>query len=227
MITEIIPFVSAAEPLADAATLGNSAFKLIYNILMVVVIVIAAAALFFGTRYVMSWNKRRKNYRISAVIFNPDGTHYSKRMGKFRTKDNIDKMCFQGSTETMPVIDTRNIRAGCVTLFRYAPAQYAVIPPKIWEQIDLKKWKIDLINMQMKNFAFLEQRAAISRWAYLKDTITRLAPYMTMLILAILTGVSIWFLMKLGYNVFNDAIQARVRDCASLLGQTVPTATGG
>jgi hypothetical protein len=81
--------------------------------------------------------------------------------------------------------------------------------------------------MQMKNFAFLEQRAAVSRWAYIKDTLTRMAPYMTMLILAILCGTAVWFLMKLGYNVFDDAVKARTLECAQLLGQSTPTASGG
>ena len=224
MFESILPIVSAADPLSSAVTLGSSGVKLLYNILLIFVVVVVAVALFFGTRFGMSAYKKRKNYKITAVIFNPDGTFYTKRMGKFRTKDNIDKMLFQGSTETMPVINPAHIRSQRVTLFRYGPGQYAVIPPKIWEQTDVKKWGIELINMQMKNFAYLEQRAAVSRWAYIKDTLTRLAPYMTMLILAVLTGVSIWFMLKTGYNIFADATQARIADCNSLLGSGVPTA---
>lgn len=221
-IYEILPFVSAQTP--TAATLGNSAFKLGYQLLFGFVAIVILAALFFGTRAIIGTWKKRKNYKVTASIYNPDGTFYTKRIGKFRTKDNIDKMLFQGSNETMPVIEPKYIRSAKVTLFRYAPGQYAVIPPKIWENTDPKKWKIELINMQMKNFAFLEQRAAVSRWAYIKDLLNRWGPYMTLMIIAIASGVIIWFLMKLGYNIFDDAVGARILECNQLLGKAVPTA---
>ena len=224
MITEILPLVGAQT--VNGQTIGTSAFKLGYNILLIFVVLVGAAALFFGTRFATAAYKKRKNFKITAVIYNPDGTFFVRRMGKFRTSDKIDKMLFMGSRETMPVIDPKHIRANGVTLFRYGVAQYAVIPPHIWEVVDVKKWKIELINMQMKNFAFLEQRAAVSRWAYIKDTMTRMAPFMTMLILAIVTGVATWFLMKMGYSIFSDAVAARTLDCRTLLSTTgVPTAS--
>jgi len=127
-------------------------------------------------------------------------------------------MLFQGTSETMPVIPTENIRANQVVLWRYAPGQYAVIPPRMWDKVTPEKFGIEVINMQAKNFAFLEQRAAVSRWAYIKDTLQRMAPYLTMLVLAIMVGVSCWFLMKLGYSIYTDAIHARILDCKQLLG---------
>lgn len=210
--------------LPNIGGIASSGYKLGYNILFIFVALVGITILFFGTRFFFSWYKTRKNFKVTAVIYNPDGTFYIKKIGKFRTKDNIDKMCFQGSSETMPVIDPKHIRANRVTLFRYGVGQYAVIPPHVWQNVDLKKWKIDLINMQMKNFAFLEQRAAVSRWAYIKDLLTRWAPYMTMLIVGLVVGVSLWFLMRTGFNIFQEAITARTMDCQRLLGQNVPTA---
>lgn len=221
MILDLLPLVSAADPVVEGATLGNAAFQIGYNVLTIVVVVIGAGILFFIARMGFTAWKKHKSYKVNAVIFNRDGTWFTKKIGKFRTPDNIDKMLFQGSEETMPVIDTANIRAGQVVLWRYAPGQYAVIPPRIWEKTTPEKFGIEMINMQAKNFAFLEQRAAVSRWAYIKDTLQRLAPYMTMLILAVMVGVACWFLMKLGYNIYSDAIAARLVDCARLGGGTV------
>lgn len=219
MILDLLPLVSAADnPAVAATTIGSSAFKLGYNILTAFVVIIGLIIVFFAARMGMTAWKKHKNYKVKAVIFNRDGTFFTRRMGKFRTADNIDKMLFQGSNETMPVIDTANIRAGQVCLWRYAPNQYAVIPPRVWEKLTPEKFGIEVINMQSKNFAFLEQRAAVSRWAYIKDTLQRLAPYMTMIILAVMVGVACWFLMKLGYNIYSDAVAARVADCNRLLG---------
>lgn len=221
MILDLIPLVSAQ---ATGTTISSTAFKSGFQLLIAVVIIFIAAVLFFVSKFVFSWKKQRKNFKVNAVIYNPDGTWQVKRIGKFRTKDNVDKMLFMGSNETMPVIEPRYIRANTVTLFRYAPGQYAVIPPKMWESIDLKKFSIELINMQMKNFAFLEQRAAVSRWAYIKDLLNRWGPYLTLLVICITSGVIIWFMMKLGYNIFSDAVIARTLECKQLIGQSTPTA---
>lgn len=222
MILDLLPLVAAQSP--EGTTIGSTAFKTGFQLLIAVVIIFIAAVGFFGSRAAFAAYRKRKNFKVTAVIYNPDGTWYSQRMGKFRTKDNIDKMLFMGSNETMPVIEPKYIRANKVTLYRYGPGQYAVIPPKMWEKIDLKKFGIDLINMQMKNFAFLEQRAAVSRWAYLKDLLNRWGPYLTLIIIGITCGVIIWFMMKLGYNIFSDAVQARILECRQLIGQSTPTA---
>lgn len=222
---EILSLVSAQATPIDAATIGSTAFKLGYQLLFGFVAIIGVGILFFGTRAVFAAYKRRKNFKVEAVIFNPDGTFFIKKIGKFRTKDGIDKMLFSGSLETCPVIEPKYIRANKVTLFRYAPSQYAVIPPKVWETTDPKKWKIDLINLQMKNFAFLEQRAAVSRWVYLKDLLNRWGPYLTLIIICISSAVVLWFLMKTGYNIFDDAIKARVLDCKQLIGGASGTIT--
>ena len=212
-----IPLITAQE-IPSTATIGGSAVKIGMNILNVLVVLIGAIALLFVSRTFFGYYKRKKNYKIDAVIFNRDGTWYTKKIGKFRTKDNLDKMLFQGSNETMPVIGTENIRSNKVVLWRYAPGQYAVIPPRIWEKTTPEKFGIEVINMQAKNFAFLEQRAAVSRWAYIRDAFQRFAPYLTMLILVILTGVAIWFLIKLGNSIYTDAINARIVDCHKLIG---------
>lgn len=220
--------VSAQAPISGS-TIGSSAYGLFYNLLMAFVALLGLAILFFGTRFGFAAYKKRKNFKVTANIYNPDGTFFTKRIGKFRTKDNIDKMLFQGSSETMPVIDPRYIRANKVTLWRYGPGQYAVIPPRVWECMDPKKWNIDVINMQMKNFAFLEQRAAVSRWAYIKDLLSRWAPYLTMVLMLIFAGVCVWFMMKTGYSIFGDAVKARTEDCMRLIGGAsapVPTAAG-
>jgi hypothetical protein len=218
MIFDLLPLVSAQVPNINAGTLGSSAFKLGYNILTAFVIIVGLTVVFFAVRMGTQAWKKKKQYKVTANIYNRDGTFFTRRMGKFKTSDGVDKMLFQGSNETMPVIPTENIRANQCTLWRYAPGQYAVIPPRMWDKLTPEKFGIEVINMQAKNFAFLEQRAAVSRWAYIKDMLQRLAPYMTMLILAVMVGVACWFLMKLGYNIFGDAVKARTLDCRQLMG---------
>ena len=200
------------------ATLGPLVTKLIMQVGFGIIAVIILAVLFFSSKYYFAWRKKRKSYRVSAVIFNPDGTWYMQLIGKFKGKDNIDKMEFINSTETCPVINPKYIRANKVCLWRYGPEQYAVIPPTIWERMNPEDFKIDVIDLQMKNFAFLEQRAAVSRWAYMKDMIQKYAPYITVLLVLIFAGISIYFIMKAAIGMFGDAVAQRVAECSSIVG---------
>jgi hypothetical protein len=199
--------------------LGPSIYGLAFKIGIGLIAVIVLAGLFFASKYGFAWWKKRKSFKITAVIYNPDGTFYIDRIGKFKDVDGIDKMLFlKNSAESMPVIDPKYIRALTITLWRYGIGQYAVIPPKVWEKLSPADFKIDVINMQQKNFAFLEQRAAISRWASLKDAIQKWAPYITFIVLAIVTGVVCWFLLKFGIGIFDKVAAERVAECAKVLG---------
>ena len=95
----------------DVTTVGSSAFKMGTQLLFAVIAIIVIVALYFITKYSFSAYKNWKNYKITAIIMNRDGTWYTKKIGKFRTKDNIDKMLFRGSKDTMPVIDPAYIRS--------------------------------------------------------------------------------------------------------------------
>jgi len=79
-------------------------------------------------------------------------------------------------------------------------------------------FKIEVINMQMKNFAFLEQRAAVSRWAAMKDALQKWAPYITFIILAIVTGVVCWFMLKTYQQGVADLASTRMAECSRLFG---------
>lgn len=201
-------------------TIGSTAFSLFIKIGIGVGVVLILTALYFGSRSIKRWRQKQKTFKINIVAFNPDGTFFTDKIGKFRTADNIDKMVFMNLKETMPVIDPKYIRANQCVLWRYGPGQYAVIPPAVWLQ-DPKKFKIDVINMQMKNFAFLEQRAAVSRWAYMKDLLQKWAPYITVLLILILGGVAIWFLAKMALTMFNEVATQRVAECRQILGVSV------
>jgi hypothetical protein len=199
-------------------TLGPTLFTLGLNIGWGILVLVILGVLFFASRYGFKALKKRRNFKITAAIFNPDGSFYIQQIGKFRGKDNIDKMEFLGSTETCPVINPKHIRFNKVCLWRYAPGQYAVIPPTVWQKMKPEDFKIDVINLQMKNFAFLEQRAAISRWAFIKDAIQKYAPYITMLMCLIFAGVAIYFMMQVGIQMYNSNIAARTIECARLIG---------
>jgi hypothetical protein len=210
---------------ATATSIGGTTFTMGFQLLLALVVIVLLIILFFGTRWGFTAYKKWKNFKITAVVFNPDGTWYTRKIGKFRTKDNIDKMLFLGSTDTMPVIDPKYIRANRVTLWRYGVGQYAVLPPRMWEQMDPKNFKIEVINFQMKNFAFLEQRAAVSRWAYVKDALLKWAPFIVIGVVAIACGVMVWFMMKLGMDFFNQVVGQRIAECKSVLGTAI-TPTG-
>jgi hypothetical protein len=205
----------------DIPSISSGAFTIGYQIFLAITVIVSIAILFFGVRLGMGAWKNYKTYKITATIVNRDGTFYTAKIGKFKTSDNIDKMKFRGSRETMPVIDPVNIRNNKVMLWRYGIGQYAVISPKTWDKLNPRDFKIEILDYQAKNFAYLEQRAAVTRWAYMKDQMAKFAPFIVMLILVIATGVICWFLMKLGYNIYGDAVAARIQDCKAALGTQV------
>lgn len=202
---------------------GPTVYSLIMKVGLGLIIIIIMAVLFFASKYGFAAYRRYKNYKVKAVIFNPDGSWFIRRIGKFRTSDNIDKMLFMGSTETMPVIPPKYIRNNTVALWRYDVGQYAVIPPKVFEKLDPSQFGIEVINMQQKNFAFLEQRAAVSRWSYIKDALAKWAPFITILMLVVAAGVIAWFMLKTAGELYNSATAARTAECMKLLGSGTPT----
>jgi hypothetical protein len=205
------------------SAVGPSMTKLIWQLLAGLVVIVILTILYFGTRTVMKWWNQRKQYNIRAVVFNPDGTFFVRWIGKFKGSDGVDKMRFMGSAETCPVIDPKHIIGRCVGMWRYAPGQYAIIPPTVWQKMTPAQFKIDVIDIQMKNFAFLEQRAAVSRWAAWKDALQKYAPFITIVILAIVAGVVLWFLMNTGLEMYNSVVNARMEECARVMGQTLRT----
>lgn len=202
---------------------GSAAFTIIKQIGFALGAILFITAMWFGSKFFMKKKAEKKAFKITAVIFNPDGTWYTEKIGKFRGEDGIDKMVFENSKETMPVINPKHIVSLKVTLWRYAPSQYAVIPPRTWGQ-DPKKFRIEVIDYQMKNFAYLEQRAAISRWAYIKDLITKYAPLIASIIVVLLAGVAIYFLAQFASQNFTNVANTRFMECSQVLGKVL---TGG
>jgi len=210
----------------------GAASGLFMTIFRVIIIIIVAVLGFFGTRWYVKARKIKKNYKINALISNPDGSHYLCKIGKFKAKDGMQKMLFlqkykgllgiehwsEMKGESMPVINPKNIVNLSVHLLRYGPSQYAVIPPTVYRKIELGKFNIDLINMHMLEFKGLEQRAGISRWASVKDKLQQFGPWITLFILACVAGVSIYFIVKMGISEFSSVTAARVAECSKLLG---------
>ena len=202
-------------------SLGGTALGMIMNIGYAIIGVISLIILFYLSRWWKKSRNKKKQYKIKAIIFNRDGTWFTDKIGKFKAGDGIDKMLFLDLKETMPVIDPVNIRANQVCLWRYAPQQFAVIPPRLWG-VDPKNFKIDVINFQMKNFAYLEQRAAISRWQKTLSLIQQWAPYITVLLVLILGGVAIWFITKMNNEQYAQIVTARVAECSNLISTHAP-----
>jgi len=207
--------------MADVASLGSSALGMVLNIGYAILGVAALIGLWFGSKAWRRSRNKKKQFKLKTIIFNRDGTWFTDKMGKFKGPDGIDKMLLMDLKESMPVIDTENIRANQVCLWRYAPAQFAVIPPKLWAK-DPRDFKIEVINYQMKNFAYLEQRAAISRWQKIQGLIQQWAPYITVLLVLILGGVAIWFITKMNNEQYAQIVAARVMECKSLISTSAP-----
>jgi len=216
----------------DISSLSGAAGGLFMTVMRVILIAGIAIGGFFGTRGYMRHRNHMKNFKIKAFVSNPDGSHMLCRIGKFKDKDKMEKMLFliqvpfffgiktwqQWKGETMSVINPQNIVNLSVHLFRYGSGQYAVIPPTVYRNIDIKKFNIQLINMHMLEFKGLEQRAGISRWAAIKKSLQELAPWITIGIIAICAGVSVYFMVKMGSAEFAKVTAARVAECKSLIG---------
>jgi len=210
----------------------GAASGMFMTVVRIILIVIIAVVGFFGSRFYFKAKKTRRNYKINALISNPDGSHYMCKIGKFKAHDGMQKMLFMHRVkglfgieywspmkgESMPVINPKNIVNLSVHLFRYGPSQYAVIPPEVYRKLDIKKFGINLINMHMLEFKGLEQRAGISRWASIKNKLHQVGPWITLLVLAIVCGVSIYFMIKMGMSEFSRVTAARVAECKTLIG---------
>lgn len=208
---------------------GKGMFMTVIRILLISLI---AGGGFFGTRFFVKNKRRRNTFNINAFITNPDGSHMYCKIGKFKDKDEMQKMLFLRKVkslfgfkswqtwkeETMPVINPRNIVNLSVHLFRYGTSQYAVVPPEVYRTLNIKDFKIQLINMHMLEFKGLEQRAGISRWAAIKKSLQEWAPWITLGIVAIFAGVSIYFIVKMGSTEFARVTAARVAECKGLIG---------
>ncbi len=216
----------------DVSGIASAGKGLFLTIMKVLIIVIVAGAGFFGSRSFIKHKKRMNTFRINAFLTNPDGSHMSCRIGKFKDKDKMQKMLFLRKTkslfgitswqiwkgETMSVINPKNIVNLSVHLFRYGPSQYAVIPPEVYRTLNIDDFKIQLINMHMLEFKGLEQRAGISRWAAIKKSLQEWAPWITLGIIALCAGVSIYFIVKMGMTEFAKVTAARVVECKTLIG---------
>ena len=216
----------------DISGLTGAAGGLFMTVMRVLMFGVVALVGFFGTRFYVKQRNHMKNFKIKAFISNPDGSHMTCKIGKFKDKDGMQKMLFlrqvpmlfgiktwkQWKGETMPVINPSNIVSLSVHLFRYGSGQYAVIPPTVYRNLDIKKFNIQLINQHMLEFKGLEQRAGISRWAAIKKSLQEWAPWITLGIIAISAGVSIYFIVKLGMLEFAKVTAARVAECKGLIG---------
>jgi len=216
----------------DISGLTNAAGGLFMTVMKVLMFGAVALIGFFGTRFYIKQRNHMKNFKIKAFISNPDGSHMICRLGKFKDKDGMQKMLFlrevpmlfgfktwqQWKGETMPVINPKNIVSLSVHLFRYGTSEYAVIPPTVYRNLDIKKFNIQLINMHMLEFKGLEQRTGISRWAAIKKSLQEWAPWITLGIIALCAGVSIYFIVKMGMTEFAKVTAARVVECKTLIG---------
>jgi len=213
--------------------LTSSAGSLIMLVGKILVIIIAAVILFFASKTIQREVKKRKSFKITAFVTNPDGSHMIYKTGKFKDKDGLEKMLFMRKVkmlfgikawapikgESMPVIEPTHIVSLTVHLFRYGISQYSVIPPTLYRDSNLlEREGIKLINMNALHWKGLEQRAAISRWALMKDKMAKLTPWITLLLIVIVGGVAIYFIAKMALSMYGDAIAARTLDCMNLVG---------
>jgi hypothetical protein len=184
----------------------------------IVLMLVVAAAGFFGTKFLKKAKGKKKAYAITAVISNPDGSHYVDYIGKFKDKDNLDKMKFKlHKLDTCPVINPKYIVSRSIHLFRYGPGEFAIIPPTVYRQLDPKSFKIKLINMNMLAFKGMEQRAAISRWQTNKDKIEQWLPWITIVLCVGCALGAIYLSGQTSASLVKDGIAARTTECSELI----------
>lgn len=179
---------------------------------------ILMVALFFGTRKIQALRVSKKNFKITALISNPDGSHYVDKIGKFKDKDGIEKMKFQRmKLDTCPVINPKYIVNASVHLFRYGPGEFAIIPPETYRNLNIEKFDIKLINQNMLAFKGMEQRAAISRWQTRKDKLQQLMPWITIVICVVCALGAIYLGAQYFTQNIDKSVAARTQECSQIL----------
>ncbi|NCD05885.1 MAG: hypothetical protein EOL97_07175 [Spirochaetia bacterium] len=183
-----------------------------------ILIIALLVALFFGTKQINKLRFAKKNFKITAVISNPDGSHYTDLIGKFHDKDNLDKMMFKrNKTDTCPVINPKYIRNNSIHLFRYGPSEFAIIPPETYQAVNINDFGIKLIPINMLSFKGMEQRAAITRWQTKKDKLQQLLPWITIVLCIACALGAIYFVSEYAMESQAQATAARSQECSNLL----------
>jgi hypothetical protein len=220
----------------DLGGIGGVAFSLIFKILMVVVVLCVAAAGWFVSHKFFRWKQEIRNYKIKANIYNPDGSFYKRMIGKFKDKDGMEKMKmiqiknffgYYKDPETLPVFEPKYIRNNCVTLLRYGVGQFAIVDPERFSAADPKKFGIKLINIQMKNFAFLELRAGALRWSELRKNLSKYTKWISVVFICIAACVAIWMVMKTAIYMFDRVAAERTAECAKMIINNVTSSPSG
>ena len=198
--------------------MGGIVSNLLGTIGKVILLIIVAFGGFFGTKLITKHRSKKKKLMIRAIISNPDGSHYMDYIGKVKDKDGIDKMMFKfHKTDTCPVIPNKHIVNNSIHLFRYGPSEFAIIPPEMYRNIDVNKFGIKLIPMNMLTFKGLEQRAAITRWQTSKDKLQQWMPWITIIICVGLALGSIYLVAQYTQDNVIKITEVRNQECAELL----------
>lgn len=209
--------------------IGGIGFSILYKVLFVLVILVIGVSLWFVSHRFFKWRKEMKNYKIVATIFNPDGSFYIRHIGKFKV-NGIDKFCmiiknkrlfgmgYIKDPETLPTFDPKYVKNGTIVLWRYGVGQFGVIDTNCIQKLDPKdpKINIDVINLQMKNFAFLEQRADIARWAAIKKLVGEYGKLITLIFMVIGAGVIVWLMLKTSLVLFDKVTAQRLIECSKI-----------
>jgi hypothetical protein len=204
--------------MAGLGELGGIALGLLGTVGKVLIAIIALIALYFGTKQIKKFRLRKNNFKITAFISNPDGSHYMDKIGKFKDKDGMDKMLFKiNKTDTCPVINPKYIRNNSIHLFRYGPGEFAIVPPETYQHVDLGKFGIKLIPMNMLSFKGMEQRAAITRWQTKKDKLQQIAPWITIVVCVACALGAIYFVSQYTTQAQQVANAARIQECNQLI----------
>lgn len=211
-----------------AQTLAGISQGLIMNVLGAIAVIGVAILGFYGTRWYQSQSKKQKSFKITAIIINPHGEVATDKLAILKTVDGMLVTEFQKrKQDKIPPIELKLLRNNQIMLFHYAPGQYAPIDPTTWSMINLRSHGIRLVNNNMKNFAHLEQRAAVHRWAQKQDKIKQLTPWITLGIVAIAATVIAWFLLKTTGTLFTQATQQRYAECSTVCAQYSPVTPPG
>lgn len=172
---------------------------------------------------IMKRKKQKLQYTIKAIILTETGEiHFDKIAIKSKNK-NVISIKIQKSGKELNIYENF-IRKNKV-LLSSVKGNIKPIDPVVWNTIDLKKQKIDIVNYNLQNFRAQESRSALYRWAVGQDLIQKLTPWFKLLVVCLVVGVIGWFALKIGFEIFTRAIAPRLADCASIL-PTAPTPPG-
>lgn len=114
-------------------------------------------------------------------------------------------------------VDKRFVRAKRLIMYKSSSGKIIVQDPNKFATLDLEKYGIKELRMNLQNFGIQEGKAALHRWTPPQGTLDKLLPLFKLLFVCIAIGVIGWAAFKGGIYLLELISKSRIIDCASII----------